>query len=108
MLGASYLWGMTCLGCYWHHQHHSPPGPDLIPAVSMDPQDQCSPALTCIPLYTTEIEMNKLSTLTSRKNRLINFNFENYLHTIVISLSGLLLQRWWTHQFETRHVRVGH
>lgn len=53
-------------------------------------------------------EINKLSTLTSRRSRLINFNFENCLHAIVINLSGLPLQRWWTHQFETHYVRVGH
>lgn len=37
MLGLYCLWGMICLGCYWHHQHQDPPGPDLTPTYAKDP-----------------------------------------------------------------------
>lgn len=60
------------------------------------------------PSNAADFEINKLSTLTSRRSRIINFNFENCLHDIVINLSGLPLQRWWTHQFEAHYVRDGH
>lgn len=62
MLGSSCLWGMFCLGCYWHHQHQDPLGPNLTPTHSRDPH-RTSSACSDLNFLLTPLILRSINSL---------------------------------------------